>query len=912
VEQQTTRLLSVAEVSQIEKRTTFMKTDAAKTIYLSDYQAPDYFVETIELTFVLDENDTLVTATSLYRKNPDIKDHVPLVLQGENLTLLSVNLNQQTLSADDYQLDEYSLTIPNVPDQSVLTIETRIEPQNNTSLEGLYKSSGNFCTQCEAQGFRKITYYLDRPDVLAEFTTQIIANKKRYPVLLANGNLTNSGDIGDGRHWTTWHDPHPKPAYLFALVAGDLQHVEDQFTTAKGDNVRLQIFTEAHNIDKCDHAMASLKRAMQWDESRFGLSYDLANYMIVAVDDFNMGAMENKGLNIFNSKLVFASPATATDHNYIAIEAVIGHEYFHNWTGNRVTCRDWFQLSLKEGLTVFRDQEFTADLHSRALKRIEDVRLLRAHQFAEDASPMAHPIRPSSFVEINNFYTVTVYEKGAEVVRLYHTLLGEAGFRKGMDLYVQRHDGQAVTTEDFLAAMADANQRDLSQMQVWYAQAGTPQLHISMDYDADHQTCTLHFRQENPQVEHSKPYLMPVKLGLLDQQGEAYALSAATDGLIVLDQVAQSLVFTQIDQRPIPSLLRDFSAPVQVHYDYSAADYAFLMQYDQDAFNRWDASQQLAIHCLLQMLEAYEKDDAYGLEPTIVDAYQAVLNNEQLDPALRAEALSLPTQSELVERSKPADPTAIFAVREFMHRTLANALRVDFERHYQALTQNGAYQIDQQSMAQRRLRNMCLHYLSYVNDDGVENGIENGVDQGIAALIHRQFKQANNMTDQLAALTILCELECSQREQAIKAFAEQWQDDALVMDKWFAAQASSKRPNTLATVQTLMQHPRFSLKNPNKVRALIGAFANANPINFHAEDGSGYAFIAEQVLALDSLNPQIASRLVRSLMNWQHYEPKRAELMRQALQCVAAKEDLSNDVAEIVQRSLKTKHSNNP
>ncbi len=872
-----------------------MNESSSDVIYLNDYQTPAYFVDTIELCFDLQEEFTLVISKVAYTRNTDSQAATNLELDGEQLELISIQLNDTNLTKADYQQTETGLQIYHVPDSFNLMIETRIYPHKNTALEGLYQSSGNFCTQCEAQGFRKITYYLDRPDVMARFSTKIIANKAQYPVLLSNGNLQQQGDLDNGKHWVQWSDPHCKPAYLFALVAGDLQHIENRFQTQSGREVTLRIYTEAHNIDKCDYAMASLQRAMQWDEQRFGLEYDLDIYMIVAVDDFNMGAMENKGLNIFNSKLVFASPETATDDNYISIEAVIGHEYFHNWTGNRITCRDWFQLSLKEGLTVFRDQEFTADLHSRAVKRIEDVRMLRSHQFAEDASPMAHPIRPDSFVEINNFYTLTVYEKGAEVVRLYHSLLGEAGFRKGMDLYFQRHDGQAVTTEDFLAAMADANGKDLSQFQTWYSQAGTPSVAVQMVYDAEQQSCHLHFKQSCPEtveMQNKKPFIIPIQLGLLDAKGNDYPLGLENETLI-LTESEQSFQFNNITEHPTPSLLRGFSAPVKLQYDYSIADLIFLMKHDQDEFNRWNAAQQLAFKVLLDMLKSHQAGEAYGLSHEVIEAYQQVLNDQSLDMALRAEALLLPSENELAEATEAADPDAIFAVREQMLSSLAKSLRIDFETLYEQLSDNQAtYRVEHHEMGQRALKNRCLAYLAYINDAACHD------------MIYQQFVQANNMTDQLAALNALSHLDNPQHDQAMQEFQEQWQNNNLVMDKWFVASATSRREDTLETVKQLMQHPAFDIRNPNKVRALISAFALANPVRFHQKSGAGYQFITDQVIGLDRLNPQIASRLVRSLMNWKHYEPSRANKMQQQLERIAATDNLSKDVMEIVAKSL--------
>jgi len=885
-----------------------MKHAEAKTIHLKDYQQPAFWVDTVDLAFDLDDDHTIVTATVDYQRNPDSSLN-RLELFGEELELQRISLNGYVLSDLDYELDDSHLVLGDLADEFTLEIVTKIYPQKNTSLEGLYQSSGNFCTQCEAQGFRKITYFLDRPDVMGKFTTTIRADKIKYPVMLSNGNLIEQGDLvedGKGRHFAKWQDPFKKPAYLFALVAGDLEHVTDVFITASGKHVTLEIYTEAHNIDKCDHAMQSLKRAMQWDEERFGLEYDLDIYMIVAVDDFNMGAMENKGLNVFNSKLVFASPETATDSDYINIEAVIGHEYFHNWTGNRVTCRDWFQLSLKEGLTVFRDQEFTSDMHSRAVKRIEDVRMLRTHQFTEDASPMAHPIRPASFMEINNFYTMTVYEKGAEVVRLYNTLLGQDGFRKGMDMYFERHDGQAVTTEDFLAAMADANCTDLSQMQNWYDQAGTPLVDVSMDYDEDAKNCTLHFVQhytdqskqtssQNEEASIKLPVLIPIKLGLLDDKG----VEVLSD-TIELTKPEQSFIFENIDcgknEKPLPSLLRDFSAPVKLNYNYSIEDFIFLMQHDSDDFNRWEASQRLAKTLLLDMLESRSNGEALGVEPQVIDAYQQVLENEQLDHALRAEALTLPSENDIAEMVEQADPDAIHEVREFLLISIAQGLRLPLEETYkrihQGLKEQGVYSPDAVSIGKRRLQNTCLSYLGKINDPGIHGEC------------YLQFSEAENMTDTLAALGTLSGIECPQRELAFDDFEEKWQQDTLVLDKWFVMQATSSLPDTLDKVKSLMDHKLFDMKNPNKVRSLIGAFANGNPVNFHKADGSGYEFHADRVLELDKLNPQVASRMVRSLMNWRHYEVGRSELMREQLERIKGVEGLSGDVFEIVSKAL--------
>ena len=877
-----------------------MREGQPSTIYLRDYTPPAYDVLSLELSFDLGEGYTRVNNEAVYQRRDPLA--TTLELMGEQLVLISIAINDRELAPHEYQVSDTGLSLFNFPERAKLTIVTEIYPQKNTSLEGLYQSSGNFCTQCEAQGFRKITYYPDRPDVMTVFTTRITADKAKYPVLLSNGNLVEQGTLAGGRHWARWLDPFPKPSYLFALVAGNLLHVEDHYTTASGRVVVLRIYTEPHNIDKCDHAMQSLKRAMYWDEQRFGLEYDLDIYMIVAVDDFNMGAMENKGLNVFNSKLVFASPETATDFDYISIESVIGHEYFHNWTGNRVTCRDWFQLSLKEGLTVFRDQEFTADLHSRPVERIESVRTLRTSQFAEDASPMAHPIRPSSYMEINNFYTMTVYEKGAEVVRLYQTLLGCEGFRKGMDLYFQRHDGQAVTTEDFLAAMADANQANLSQFQRWYDQAGTPEVTVHLDYDAATQTCTLHLSQTcppTPEASTKQAFLIPIELGLLASDGREIPLQlqgsnapAANSMVLRLEQAHQVFSFNHVPEKPVPSLLRNFSAPVRLHFDYTEAELIFLMRHDQDAFNRWDAGQRLAMLTFKRLLNDLSSDEPLGLEHEFVSAWQAVLTDESLDVALRAEALTLPSEADIAEVNRPADPSAIHTVREFVHSTLAKTLRLDFEACYASLQDQGTYQIDAVSMGRRRLRNICLAYLGRLRESSINS------------LCVKQYADANNMTDSLAALSVLVDIDCFERTKALQHFHDRWQNDTLVMDKWFSLQATSSLPNTLAHVKRLMQHHLFDMRNPNKVRALIGSFTQRNPLHFHAPDGSGYQFLTECVLTLNALNPQIASRMVRPLMNWQHYEPKRAAFMREQLERIKAHEGLSPDVFEIVSKSL--------
>lgn len=866
----------------------------SRTVYLKDYQPPQWLVDDVYLDFFLQPSATEVVSTIRYRQNPLTEKGNVLLLDGHDMELLSVRLDGELLTPAHYHVHAHGLEIADVPECFTLEVITRIDPQGNTSLDGLYRSGGNYCSQCEAQGFRKITYYPDRPDVMAPFTVRITADAVDNPVLLCNGNPVASGRLDGGRHWAEWHDPFAKPAYLFALVAGNLACVEDGFVTASGREVTLRIYTEAHHIDQCGHAMASLKRAMRWDEERFGLEYDLDLFMLVAVDDFNMGAMENKGLNIFNSQLVFASPEIATDDDYISIEAVIGHEYFHNWTGNRVTCRDWFQLSLKEGLTVFRDQCFTADLHSAAVKRIEDVRLLRALQFAEDASPMAHPVRPASYMEINNFYTVTVYEKGAEIVRLYQTLLGVDGFRRGMDLYFQRHDGQAVATEDFLAAMADANDIDLSQMQRWYDQAGTPRVHVRMHYDPQGSCCTLQVTQScppTPESDAKEPFLIPLTVGLLRPDGSALPLrlageteAAQTSRTLLVRAAEQSFTFVDVPEAPIPSLLRDFSAPVLLDYSYSADEDAFLMQHDEDAFNRWAAAQRLAMRTMRAMLA----DEAADIG-RVAAAFSSLLTDQKLDAALKAEALMLPSESEVADTCSQVDPERIHVVREQLRMRIATLLQGQLEATHAGLS--SASGLDDMAMQQRKLKNVCLSYLVTLQTPHV------------VELASDCFVRAGCMTDQYAALAALADCDVAEREQALAAFESQWREQTNVMDKWFAVQAASSRPDTLMQVKQLLAHPAFDLRNPNKVRALIGTFALRNPFVFHAKDGSGYQFVADQVLQLDRINPQVAARIVRALMNWKRLEPVRSTLMRAELQRISDAQ-LSPDVREIVSKSL--------
>jgi aminopeptidase N len=889
-----------------------MRTEQPKMIYLKDYQAPDYLIDETHLTFELFEDHTLVHAQLVMRRNPAAGGGLPpLQLDGQELELLSLSLDGEALTADAYQLDASHLSLQPTSASFVIDSSVRIHPERNTALEGLYKSGSMFCTQCEAEGFRKITYYLDRPDVMSKFTTTVSAEQHSYPVLLSNGNPIASGpeDTAPGksvRHWATWQDPFMKPAYLFALVAGDLWCVEDSFTTMSAREVALRIYVEPENIDKCQHAMDSLKKSMKWDEDVYGREYDLDIFMIVAVNDFNMGAMENKGLNIFNSSCVLAKAETATDAAHQRVEAVVAHEYFHNWSGNRVTCRDWFQLSLKEGFTVFRDAEFSADMNSRTVKRIEDVAYLRTHQFAEDAGPMAHPVRPESFMEISNFYTLTVYEKGSEVVRMIRTLVGDAGFRQGSDLYFGRHDGQAVTCDDFIKAMEDANGVDLSQFKRWYSQGGTPRLAVSGAYDAAAKAYSLTFRQSCPATpgqRDKQPFVIPVELGLLGAQGQALPLrlageasAGATSRVISITEAEQVVTFVDVAEQPLPSLLRGFSAPVKLSFPYSRDQLMFLMQHDADGFNRWEAGQQLSVQVLQELIGQHQRGETLQLDQRLVSALRSVLENASLDQAMVAELLSLPGEAYLSEISAVADVEAIHSAREFARKQLAEALFDLLWQRYQAnreLSRGTAYVAEAEHFARRSLQNIALSYLML-----------SGKPEVLAACLE-QLEVCDNMTERLAAVAVLVNSPFEEEKaKALASFAEFFKDNPLVMDQWFSVQAACSLPGALARVQQLMAHPAFTLKNPNKVRALIGAFTGQNPVNFHQVDGSGYRFLADQVITLNALNPQIAARLLGPLTRWGKYDDTRQALMKAELQRILASGELSSDVYEVVSKSL--------
>ncbi len=879
-----------------------MREPTPQTIFLKDYTPPAFLIERVELDVDLRDDHALVRGRLAVRRNPAAADpNAPLRLDGDELQLISVALDGRTLQAGEYELTDDALTIARVPESFTLETVSRIEPQRNTQLMGLYVSKDGYFTQCEAEGFRRITWFIDRPDVMARYTTTIHADKARYPVLLSNGNLVAQGDEADGRHWTRWEDPFPKPSYLFAMVAAKLDKLEDTFITRSGKHAKLAIYVEPGKLDQCAHAMDCLKRAMKWDEEVFGLELDLDGYMIVAVGDFNMGAMENKGLNIFNTKYVLARPDIATDMDFMNIDRVVAHEYFHNWTGNRVTCRDWFQLSLKEGLTVFRDQEYGADTYSRAVTRIQEVRGLRAAQFPEDAGPMAHPVRPQSYMEISNFYTATVYEKGAEVVRMIHTLIGKEAFRRGMDLYFERHDGQAVTTDDFVQAMADASGVDLTQFKRWYDQAGTPVLTTRGHYDAAARTYTLTVRQHTPPTPgqpEKLPLHIPLAVGLVAPDGsdlplqlEGEAAPQGTNRVLSVKRAEERFVFVNVPQRPVPSLLRGFSAPVILDHDYDEAELTHLMAHDSDAFNRWEAGQRLATRILLRGVDAVRAGRAFDVPASFVQAFARVLADAGQDPAFAAEALSLPSESFLAEQMEVVDPDAIHLARIGVRAQIAQALRTELFEAYHAYRPRGPYSPDAKSAGERALRNLCLGYLMELDDEEVR------------ALCVNQFEAADNMTDALAALTALSHIDVPERQTALDRFYARWKDEALVVDKWLAVQASSRLPDTLQRVQALLAHPGFNIRNPNKVYALIGGFRN-NQVRFHAADGSGYRFLAEQVIALDRLNPQVAARMARGFDRWRKFDAQRQAHARAALESIRDADGLSKDVCEIVLRAL--------
>lgn len=861
--------------------------------YRHDYRQPDYQISHCDLTFELDATTTRVTAISqITRKSAT---PTPLRLDGEDLRLIDLQINDQPWP--HYQRQGGTLIIEQLPAQFSLKIINEISPAANSSLEGLYQSGDALCTQCEAEGFRHITWYLDRPDVLARFTTKIIADKQKYPFLLSNGNCVAQGNIDNQRHWVQWQDPFPKPCYLFALVAGDFDVLSDHFITRTRRKVALELYVNRGNLERAKWAMESLKNAMRWDEQRFSLEYDLDIYMIVAVDFFNMGAMENKGLNVFNDKFVLAQAQTATDTDYLNIEAVIGHEYFHNWTGNRVTCRDWFQLSLKEGLTVFRDQEFSSDRGSRAVNRINNVRLMRSNQFAEDASPMSHPIRPDKVIEMNNFYTATVYEKGAEVIRMIHTLLGEQNFQKGMQLYFERHDGSAVTCDDFVQSMEDASQIDLSHFRLWYSQSGTPVIRVSDHYDASqrqyHLTLTQHTPPDAGQPE-KQPLHIPFDIELYDTTGQSIPLQYqgnAIHSVLNFTRAQQTFIFDQVSSPPIPSLLREFSAPVKLQYPWNDQQLCLLMRHARNDFSRWDAAQSLLANHIRINVTRHQQGQPFTLPSPVIEAFHAISSDPHIDPALAAEILTLPSQTEMAEQFTTIDPKAIAAVHQQLWQHLSQALITPCRAAYQA-NQTGGYRVNHQDIAKRALRNICLRYLAFTNSDSADR------------LVSDHYHQADNMTDTIAALSaaIAAQLPC--RGSLLADYEQKWRDNGLVMDKWFSLQATSPASDALIQVRKLMQHPTFSLTNPNRIRALIGAFAQRNPAAFHAENGDGYQFLIEILQTLNSRNPQVAARLIDPLISLKRYDLQRQQLMRQSLETLKSLPDLSSDLFEKITKAL--------
>jgi aminopeptidase N len=879
-----------------------LRTEEAPPIRLADYRPADWLVDRIELDVALHPVATRVRSTLKLRPNENGAAPAPLSLDGESLSLRSVMLDGTPLPSEQFVVTADRLTIAQPPRRAFeLTIETVVNPAANTQLLGLYRSGAIYCTQCEAEGFRRITYFPDRPDVMAIYTVRIEATRAEAPVLLANGNLIASGEVDEDRHFAVWHDPHPKPSYLFALVGGPLACVEDRFRTRSGREVALRIYVEPGKESRCGYAMESLKRAMRWDETAFGREYDLDVFMIVAVSDFNMGAMENKGLNIFNDKYVLASPQTATDADFERIEAIIAHEYFHNWTGNRITCRDWFQLCLKEGLTVFRDQEFSAETRSHAVERISDVRGLRMHQFEEDAGPLAHPVRPSVYREINNFYTATVYEKGAEVVRMLKTLLGPEKFRAGMDLYFTRHDGQAATVEQFVQCFADASRSDLRQFMLWYSQAGTPEVVASASYDDRAKTYRLELAQAIPPTPgqpNKDAMVIPLALGLLGKDGRDLPLTLSNGstpqrGVLVLREAAETFVFRDVGERPVLSLNRGFSAPIKVTANISGADLQFLAAHDSDAVNRWDALQRLTTQLLVQNVSSLRNGGAARLDEGVLDAFAAVLAQAADDPAFAALMLAVPSEADIArELAHDLDPDAIFAARSALRRAIGDRLSATLLDHYRRLSEAGPYRPDPDGAGRRGLRNTCLDLLAA---SGREDALQ---------MAARQYERADNMTDRMAALSTLALHDKERRAAALDDFYSRHGSDPLIVDKWFSLQATIPESATLDRVKALTQHPAFSFSNPNRVRALIGAFAMANQKEFNRPDGAGYKFSAEVVLALDAKNPQLAARLLATFKSWRALEPTRKSLAEVTLRQVASAPSLSRDVSDIIERTL--------
>jgi aminopeptidase N len=873
-------------------------------VYLKDYRPPTFLTPTIELDFALDPQGTLVTSRQTFRRNPDpAAGGDELVLFGEDQELLGLELDGAPLPEARWRRESDRLVVLDPPDAFELEVTSRISPRANTKLMGLYVSNGVFCTQCEPEGFRRITFFQDRPDVMTVYRVRLEADRAAYPVLLSNGNPVDRGELSGGRHWALWEDPFPKPSYLFALVAGDLACLADEFTTRSGRTVQLRIYSERANIEQCHHAMASLKKSMRWDEDRYGLEYDLDLFQIVAVNDFNFGAMENKGLNIFNTSATLAKQETATDADFVNVERIIAHEYFHNWTGDRVTCRDWFQLTLKEGLTVFRDQQFSAEMHSAGVKRIGDVAFIRDTQFVEDSGPLAHPIRPDRYIEINNFYTGTVYQKGAEVIRMLHTLIGEETFRKGMDLYFERHDGQAVTCEDFVRCMADASGRDLGQFMRWYAQAGTPELKVRRSYDAVRQAYTLEIAQSTPATPdqpEKEPFHLPIRMGLLAPDGTAQPLQLegenepkGTDRVLELTQASQRFTFLGLAEEPIPSLLRGFSAPVKLEAGYNDDELARLMAHDSDAYVRWDAGQRLAGNVLLALVAEHGAGKAPDrLDARLVDAFARTLDRAGEDPAFAARALSLPSSGYLGQQLAVIDVEGIHVALTRARAELGRRLSHRWLEVYRANTDAGPFSIDTAAIARRSLKNLALAYLAYAADP-----------QG-RELARAQHASADNMTDGIAALRLMAETGIPGQEEALAGFYERWRDEPLVVNKWFALQATIEDEAAVERVEALMAHPAFTWSNPNRVRAVLASFAMMNLVGFHRRDGAGYRLLADRVIELDRKNPQVAARMLSAFGRWRRFDESRQALMRDELERVVAAPGLSRDSYEIASKSL--------
>ncbi len=869
--------------------------EKATKVYLKDYSPSPFLVDKIDLKFDIKRDETIVTSILKIYKNIEVADETtPFVLDKGDFQIASVIANGMVLLPEEYESGEDYFKLASTPDEFDLEITSILKPHENTSLEGLYQSGNSLCTQCEAQGFRKITPFPDRPDVMAVYSCTIIADKTLFPVLLSNGNLIDSGNLEDNRHFVRWEDPFKKPSYLFALVAGDLAHIHDQFTTKSGRSVDLKIYSEKQNIDQCQHAMKSLKQSMTWDEDRFGLEYDLDLYQIVAINDFNAGAMENKGLNIFNSKYVLAKPETATDDDFMNVQGVIGHEYFHNWTGNRVTLKNWFQLSLKEGLTVFRDQEFSSDLNSRGVKRISCIRNLRAFQFPEDAGPMTHPVRPESYIEMNNFYTMTVYEKGAELVRMIHQIIGEEQFQKGMKIYFEKFDGNAVTTEDFVTVMEEASNIDLTQFKRWYSQSGTPTVKISRSYDNKTKTLQITFEQKTTADRNQKeklPLHIPVKLNIIDNAGNE--LLADDQNLIELKKEKEKFSFKNIPPKSLPSLFREFSAPVKIKTDFSETDLAFLMANDTDYFNRWDAAQTLFINEIKQLISTIESGKTLVVSNSLTQAFKKALTTQNTDRSFLTKMLSLPLESELKDHFNPINVAAIHEARNFLEKQLALELKNELIDTANLCNNADPFSIAHSDIADRSLKNLCLGYIGNIKEDDT------------TLLILDHYSTAKNMTDEMACFSILSKINADIKARAVNQFYTKWQNDKLVLDKWFAVQAGSHLSDTLNIVQSLCNHPDFSMMNPNKVRSLIYIFALYNPINFHREDGSGYRFVSDKIIELDGINHQIAARLSGCFNHWKKYDGQRKELMKKELKKIVSYPTLSKNVYEIVSRALE-------